>query len=444
MKKLISLLLALVLLASSVPVCLAPTVAAEAAGQGDDYVFVPGENMCPVDYVYPFNNAYIGAGCATPYANAQEFNLTPPEGGVTVLILYQLTCADYFQLRQLFASMSTATWMDDPRVRVVAVNCGGTYEKLIEEYAGSFSDSVEWYTGNYNMLSNFTYFVSDHGYSVDGNSGDPTPFGMIISQAEMEGYQGQIIPAYSIDYAASYLDLTDTSVIENTLSHIFPDMQQDVVHYEPPKGENWTVEFAGQRNYGYAQDAYDILMQMRTKANSADDMVLDAALTECAMQRAAELALYYSHTRPDDSYCMTVWDDMGYSTNGSGGENIAITIASVTPPSQVEQVMTGWKDSPSHYRNMMDGAYNRVGIGCFLKGGYYYWVQLFDTAPYDGDALCRREDIVSTTEQVRTKTDRLRLKVPQLSAIKRVVQTHASNVFGCYLICPPLLFGSFS
>jgi uncharacterized protein YkwD len=41
-------------------------------------------------------------------------------------------------------------------------------------------------------------------------------------------------------------------------------------------------------------------------------------------------------------------------------------------------VMTGWRKSPAHNANMLDGSMTRVGIGCYLGGpGGPYWGQVF-------------------------------------------------------------------
>ncbi len=114
----------------------------------------------------------------------------------------------------------------------------------------------------------------------------------------------------------------------------------------------------------------------------------NAHITELAMQRAAEIALYYSHTRPDGTSCFTVFDGL----NAYKAENIAAGYASP------EAVMEGWMNSEGHRANILNGVYSYIGVGCFKSASSYCWVQLFssnipDTTPTDNvDAavpMCR-------------------------------------------------------
>ena len=49
---------------------------------------------------------------------------------------------------------------------------------------------------------------------------------------------------------------------------------------------------------------------------------MDKALLDVAMQRAAEVALYFSHTRPDGSSCFSATDKME-AENIAGGQSSA-------------------------------------------------------------------------------------------------------------------------
>lgn len=89
---------------------------------------------------------------------------------------------------------------------------------------------------------------------------------------------------------------------------------------------------------------------------------------DTAMQRAAEISIYYSHTRPNGKNPFTIFP----KNNKYAGENIAA--GQVT----AKEVMTGWTNSPGHYKNMVEGNYDAVGIGCFYQdNGTKYWTQVF-------------------------------------------------------------------
>ncbi len=115
-----------------------------------------------------------------------------------------------------------------------------------------------------------------------------------------------------------------------------------------------------------------------TKYTCADLSALtyDYALEEVAMQRAAEIALFYSHTRPNGSDWNTAYDECGY-TYTSAAENIAAGYTSASA------VFTGWAEEDENYsgqghrRNMLSRTVTAIGVACVYLDGTYYWVQEF-------------------------------------------------------------------
>ena len=103
-------------------------------------------------------------------------------------------------------------------------------------------------------------------------------------------------------------------------------------------------------------------------------LVYDAKLEEIAMQRAAELALYYSHTRANGEGCDTAFKDLGYS-GWTFGENIAAGYVSAA------DVFKGWCEdgeddnysTQGHRRNMLNGNFTAIGMGHVVYNGTHYW-----------------------------------------------------------------------
>ena len=124
----------------------------------------------------------------------------------------------------------------------------------------------------------------------------------------------------------------------------------------------------------------------------------DYDLERIAMQRAAEIALSYSHTRPDGSRCFTAYD-----TYYSCGENIAAGYTSA------EAVFEAWKETDEKYegqghrRNMLNAGYTAVGISHVIYNGVHYWVQEFrnplvnkeETEPLDSTATVSIDMLLS-------------------------------------------------
>ena len=117
---------------------------------------------------------------------------------------------------------------------------------------------------------------------------------------------------------------------------------------------------------------FDITNQYR-KDIGLKAVVLDKNLSIAASVRASEMAYTnkLSHTRPDGAKCFRVLDDLGIQYYFAG-ENIGDGFK------YAENVCQAWKDSESHYKNIINTKYNKTGIG-IAQGlnGKYYWVQIF-------------------------------------------------------------------
>ena len=122
------------------------------------------------------------------------------------------------------------------------------------------------------------------------------------------------------------------------------------------------VAIPAQEYYSKAFEVLTIVNRERA-ANGLQPLTMDASLLETAMLRAAEIYVYFDHTRPDGTLCFTANDRMY-------GENIA---AGQTTPASV---MQAWMNSEGHRDNIL-GSYTTVGIGCVLVDGRYYWTQCF-------------------------------------------------------------------
>ena len=91
---------------------------------------------------------------------------------------------------------------------------------------------------------------------------------------------------------------------------------------------------------------------------------MDAELTRAARVRAREIALRFSHTRPDGSSWRTV-SSAAYGENIARGQNTA------------DKVMAAWMSSDGHRRNILRASYGSIGVACLKVGNVYHWVQLF-------------------------------------------------------------------
>lgn len=116
-----------------------------------------------------------------------------------------------------------------------------------------------------------------------------------------------------------------------------------------------------------------------------DPLVWDYGLERVAMQRAAEIAVEYSHTRPNGQRCFTA-----YPVMSSCGENIAAWYTSESA------VFEGWKEEnekysgQGHRRNILSDDFKYIGIGHVFMNGHHFWVQEFSgslTSMYETPAI---------------------------------------------------------
>jgi uncharacterized protein YkwD len=117
----------------------------------------------------------------------------------------------------------------------------------------------------------------------------------------------------------------------------------------------------------------------KTVCSGLSQLKYDYALEKVAMQRAAEIAIYYSHTRPSNETCWAAYSDLGYSASALG-ENIAAGY------DNANDVFVGWSEADEmyagqgHRRNMLSTKFNAIGIGHCYYNGVDYWVQEFSSS----------------------------------------------------------------
>ena len=136
-------------------------------------------------------------------------------------------------------------------------------------------------------------------------------------------------------------------------------------------------------------------------AGSLGTLTYDYALERIAMQRAAEIAIYFSHTRPNGSSCFSCT----YNGVQTWGENIAAGYGST------ESVFIGWREDDEDYagqghrRNMLHADWTAVGIGCFVYNGVKYWAQEFGRSNSGMAATSANNGSTSVEVEVQSEYD---------------------------------------
>ena len=137
----------------------------------------------------------------------------------------------------------------------------------------------------------------------------------------------------------------------------------------------------------------------KVQATGLGELVYDYELEKVAMQRAAEIAIYWDHTRPDGSSTWSAYSDFGYAT-GAKGENIAAGYANAN------SAFVGWREDndkyigQGHRRNMLGSGFKAIGIACVTVNGTKYWVQEFSSNTPSGSATVANDSATPVTVKV--------------------------------------------
>lgn len=94
-------------------------------------------------------------------------------------------------------------------------------------------------------------------------------------------------------------------------------------------------------------------------------------LNRAAMQRAKEISIRFSHTRPDGTDALSVFGEYNNIPDNHAAENIS---AGYTSP---QSAVDGWMNSPGHRVSLLNTYSTHLGVGVCKSGSTYYCVQLF-------------------------------------------------------------------
>ena len=117
-----------------------------------------------------------------------------------------------------------------------------------------------------------------------------------------------------------------------------------------------------------AQEVFKLVNTERMKAG-LQPYKYDLRLEKAAMVRAKEIAVKFSHIRPDGRNSSTAVSEAGAGC--PSGENIGMGTSS-SP-----EIMKAWMDSPGHKIAILSRSSTHIGVG-YYEG---HWVQVFSDGP---------------------------------------------------------------
>ena len=129
----------------------------------------------------------------------------------------------------------------------------------------------------------------------------------------------------------------------------------------------------------YQNRARDLLRQVNSyrKQNDLPGLIMSADLESAAIQRAAELSVFFSHERPD----LTDYDTVTGSY-AALGEALSIAECIAAGQSKAADVFADWQSEAD--KHLLDAAFTHAGIACVQvedSAQEYYWVLLLEEMP---------------------------------------------------------------
>ena len=197
--------------------------------------------------------------------------------------------------------------------------------------------------------------------------------------------KGDIIRLHQLIQTAEGIDLTQykengvsqlqevlekaKEIVENGASQSVIDKIADSLNEAIKNLERIPNEQTGTYNKEYAKEVLNLVNEQRKK-EGLTTLEWDNNLEKAVDVRSKEIAISFSHTRPDGTKFSTAITDKGDFR--MFGENIARLYG--TP----ESVMNGWMNSSGHKANILNERYTHMAVSCYEDSyGNLCWVQIF-------------------------------------------------------------------
>lgn len=160
--------------------------------------------------------------------------------------------------------------------------------------------------------------------------------------------------------------------------------------------------------------AWDSSNTKKERYSGLGKLTYDYELERVAKLRAAEIALRFSHSRPNGD--ADPWS--AYSGGNYKGENIAAGYSSAA------SVFAGWQETnedyagQGHRRNMLGSNFTAIGIGHVVYNGRHYWVQEFCAPTLSTSATAAADSISTVSLDVSSSVVTSRITTPSPTSIK--------------------------
>ncbi len=145
--------------------------------------------------------------------------------------------------------------------------------------------------------------------------------------------------------------------------------------------------------------SWNITNTQKVYVTGLPKLAYDYSLEKIAMLRAAEVAIKFSHERPNGNPCFSALEEAGYEFKYAG-ENIAYGYKNETDAFKAFQEINNKYEGQGHRRNMLSSDYNVCAIGHVKVNGMDYWVQMFAFTENDSDYTRTIESKTNVTLEI--------------------------------------------
>ena len=346
----------------------------------------------------------------------QVFHYDVPDGGVAVVIFFQVSNGNSDRLFNGLSSPENDVWTRNPLVNVVAIESSGADKTAVKNY----------------MEQHDTENLVDHVFYNPNNSATARWYATLAEKnGDMSGITSVQDMELKYSYALLITEESGTRYIRHARSatsggHVLIDYIDACLNPavpQEPTVPTVNVTISGDLRYDYAREVASSVNSIRS-SQGLSQLMLSKGLTELAMQRAAEIAINFSHTRPNGMSLSISETFINGNTetylSPSGDVLVAaenIAAGSRTP----DGVMDNWMNSPTHRSNILTASFNQIGVGCFVHDGIYYCVQLF--SPYQASSSVSRDGVLPADVGIEILPDSLNLSLSEASLELNVGET---------------------
>ena len=220
------------------------------------------------------------------------------------------------------------------------------------------------------------YFVDKEGKEIekmDVNIGEQEIY---IIAKDSSSNQSEIVTVKLNVNKKEIVSEINNEMINNTLSSKQNEYSQNKINQKEGFYYNDKVEdFKVVSFYGSETDRemLEYINSYRRKVGLGN-LQLSENLNKAATLRAAELALSFSHTRPNGLSWPSVLSEFSISYSFAA-ENVSYGYG--TSLDSADKAAKAFRNSEGHYQNMISSSINYMGVGKYIQNGSTYWAIIF-------------------------------------------------------------------